>query len=185
MNIFLLSIRDSNVDAFLDGMKRWEFRANPQFGVGSDHSLVPGDAVFMVGHSNDSTTSAHVRCMGVVKSILRGAEFRTAFGNLQSELWDKSGWHNGAHISRSDYQEHVLSSYTVAIEFDPFRLDSAIPVTDIRHRLTGKPWKGIGFVPATSLRRYDIKGEEIASFFRKLAEWLVSEVTGADIPVKE
>lgn len=170
MNLFLLSIRDSSVDAFLGGRKRWEFRANPRFGVGSDYSLVSGDAVIMVGHSNDFTTSAHVRCMGVVKSILRGAEFRRAFGDLQSELWNKTGWHADCGKSKNEYQEHILSSYAVAVEFDPYRIAPAIPVTDIRHRVTGMPWKGIGFVPASSLKRYVIKGEEVATFFRNMAE---------------
>ncbi len=173
MKVFLLSIRDSNVDAFLAGRKRWEFRANPRFGIGLDYSLVPGDVVFMVGHATDEAISADIRCMGVVKSILREAKFRKAFGDHQSELWSKTGWHADCGKSKNEYQEQILSSYAVAVEADPYRIDPAIRVTDIRHRVTGMSWKGIGFVPACSLKRYVIRGKEVAVFFRDLAERLV------------
>ena len=170
MNVFLLSIRDDNVTAFLAGRKRWEFRANPQFGIGTDYSLVLGDTVFMVGHSESATHSATIRCMGVVRSILRGTEFKQAFSDLGSELWDESGGHEDCGKSKNEYQERILSSYTVAVKFDPYRIDPGIPVTDIRHRVTGRPWKGIGFVPASSLKRYGIRGEKVASFFNRVVE---------------
>ena len=174
MSVFLLSIRDSNVDGFLEGGKRWEFHATPRFGIGTDYSLVSGDTVFMVGHSESAIHSAKIRSMGVVRSILRGAEFKKAFSDLGSELWGESGWHEDCGKSKNEYQERILSSYTVAVKFAPYRIDPAIPVTEIRHRVTDRPWKGIGFVPASSLKRYGIKGEEVASFFSRVAERLLT-----------
>lgn len=146
--IFLLSIFHRFADMILAKEKRWEFRENPEFGRAGERTLRVGDALFVVSVGGPSDG---VRGLGVVEKILRGEEMEAYFQNVA-----RGSSFAGEGPGADYFRREILGRYKTALKLDAAPLDEPIPLSAIRKRSTGRPWKGLGLTHVSQLHRHHI-----------------------------
>ena len=178
MHIYFLSLHDQYVRMILDGLKRWEFRENPRFGILPDRELGPGDVLFLVSTFAEGASPPRIECMCSVVSLLRGEDLRAYFGDPASGNWRQAGCEEGTDRDWDYFRANILEGYATAVELAPYRVSPPIDSSTVRHRTTHAPWKGIGFTPADHLKRFCVDGEAVEEHFGTIASRLLDERLG-------
>lgn len=175
-NLYFLSIHDTYVSMIMDGAKQWEFRRNPAFGIFPEGRLEPGDLIFVVSTFSDPARSPLIRCMVEIQDILRDHAMRDYFSDRASGHWREAGCEEGTDRDWDYFQRNILEEYATAIRVNAYKLEPPIDAASIRHKYKGSPWSGRGFTPAEDLRRFQIDGQVVEPYFRRLAGNLMDEI---------
>lgn len=157
-----LSVLEPWAGRLLRGEKLWEFRRNPAFGLDGGRELTPGDVLVLVAMDE----CPRITALAEVREILRGDEIRRRFDDEASGLWRESG-HAGDFAS---FQREILDVYPTVLRLEVRPLAEAIPVNEIRHAHTGKPWSGRGFGRLEQLKRYRLRGLTPLEWFVRFAK---------------
>lgn len=173
MNVFFLSIQDRHVQRILQGIKLWEFRANPRFGITEGGALGQGDVVFLISRFEDPEAAPSIACMGRVLEVLRGEDMRRRFSDKGSGLWREAGCREGTDRDWGYFVRNILHAYQTAVRLEPHEIRPAVDVGIIRHKNKGTPWRGLGFTPARDLKRFSVNGLAVESHFRRIARDLL------------
>jgi hypothetical protein len=168
--LFLLSVLEPHARRICEGRKLWEFRENSRFGRAGEYELKPGDLLFIV--SMAEYPEIHSVCR--VGEILRGDAMRLRFGTRETGAWKETGY-SPEEQPWCILVEEILPKYRTAIRLEPCLLKRPIPVMDIRHAQTGRPWSGRGFLHASQLKRYRLAGRNVEQALREIFDNGVAE----------
>lgn len=168
-NIFLLSIHDKYASMILNGVKKWEFRRNPRFGILLNKEIGVGDLVFLVNKSSEGKPPA-IECMCRVLSVLREGDMRDYFYRKESGKWKEAGCEDNTERNWEFFVKSILDVYLTAIELKPYPVKPSIDGESIRHCTKNTPWKAIGLVATEDLKRFSVNGLNVTRYFEKIAE---------------
>jgi len=163
-NVFFLSIFKKYVNLIIDGKKKWEFRQNPRFGILPDHEIEIGDWIFMVSVGD----TIEIPCLAVADKILRGQDYNVYFENFDNNHWKESGISGSGMDSFNTFVHEILHKHTTAIKLIPYRIIQPSDVSLIKHKYKDTSWNGRGFLPVSDLKRYEISGKDVETYFREL-----------------
>ena len=151
MAVLLLSIMDEYAKMLLAGIKRWEFRQNPNFGAGV---LQTDDVVFII---STAPHGGHVSGLSRVEMILKGHDIDAWFGDRENGHWREAGCDDGATRDWTFFSSYILGKYSVAIKLHTIPLEAPLALAEFVHSRTGKSWRGVGLNPLNVLAKYQFK----------------------------
>ena len=160
--IFLLSVLPPWAAMLASGEKQWEFRANPNFGRAGEHTMRPGDRLFII----ESGPEPHFLCHGLVSRILRGQEIEHYF--TTPERLGEAGY-PAAPESQARFREEILPGHATAVHIQASPLPRPVPVSLIRHLHKKTPFLGRGFYHVAQLGRYHAGGRPVAGYLKELS----------------
>ena len=164
----------------LNKEKLWEFRKNPRFGLVNGKILQSDDIIFLVSRFSDSVLS-RIDCMCRVLSILRGDDLVEYFSSKQSGRWKQAGCDENSDRNWSFFENNILNVFSTGIQLEPYHVKPSIDIARIQHRQSEKPWKGIGFSPASDLKRYHIDGGTVEGYFEAISSRILGEGYDANL----
>ena len=167
-NLYFLSIHAQNVEMILAGTKIWEFRENPKFGMLDDGELAVGDVMFLVSTFADQSGTGKIECLCRVLNILRNDELARYFADKENGHWRGAGCDDASDRNWAYFRDHILTKHSVAIKLETVQMETPLDVSQIRHKVTGAAWKGLGLTPADNLKRYTIEGCAVDDYFQRL-----------------
>jgi hypothetical protein len=161
--LYLLSVLEPHATRICEGLKLWEFRENERFGRAGDHRLGTGDMIFIVAMG----VRPEIPCVCSVREILRGEAMLRHFGTRETGAWKETGY-SPQEQPWCILVEEILPKYRTAIRLEARLLERPIPVAEVRHAQTGRPWSGRGFLHASQLRRYRLEGRSVEQTLREV-----------------
>ncbi|MEW8030222.1 MAG: hypothetical protein AB2809_04780 [Candidatus Thiodiazotropha sp.] len=160
-----LSVSRTSVLHILSGDKRWEFRANPRFGILQDAELKSGNRLLII----ESCEKPAIVALVTVGQIFRKEQFQHYF-ERSTNHWLEAGCQPDSHRDWDFFEQVILNKHQVAVQLCDVRKIERLAVKNIRQRFTGKPWKGIGLISLKTLKRFQIEGQTINDFFCHLVK---------------
>ena len=173
-NLYLLSVRNEYVEMIIDGVKKWEFRENSNFGVFRNRMISKNDLLFLVS-SAKGATDAQIRCMCEIMTILRNEEVISYFGDEKSQKWREAGCREGSNRDWEFFKSNILYKFSTAIKVKSYEVVPAVNVRDIKKKTNGRSWSGKGFLDTDDLKNYSVFGRSVTEYFKNIAQMLMNE----------
>ena len=91
------------------------------------------------------------------------------FADRDSGHWRGAGCADSSDRNWFFFRDNILTKHSVAIKLEAVPIDTPLDVSQIRHKVTGAAWKGLGLTPADNLKRYTIDGCAVDEHFQRAA----------------
>jgi len=173
-NIYFLSIRDNYVRMIISGLKKWEFRKNPNFGIFHDKKIDVGDILFLISTTSEEL-SPKIECMCEILSILRKDELIEFFKDKKTKRWTEAGCSDNSDRDWDFFTTNILYNYSTAIKIKPYELNPVIEVSHIVRKSNGRPWMGIGMLGADDFVNYSVGEQSVMEYFRDIAQTILNK----------
>ena len=165
-SLFLVTIDCREIDftaQMLSGKKKWEFRANENFGKAE--GLTIGDVMFFI----DINDTFEIKAAAVITAVLRGSEMLCFFNDKSSGHWRDAACEENTNRDWDFFLNTILTQYHCAIGLEPFPIDPVIPITEIRYKYKEGSLNPQGMIKIVSLnRRFEIQGMQVEDYFRNI-----------------